>query len=1306
MRSTWFTRGARAVLALVAVAVVAGVTPAAAKPKPGVKRTSSNLFALTAAIMQVNHQYCPVINTGNVCTDPSGNGVIEGGFWPKGTPDSYIFNSGLQIAGTVDAAAGIPWAGDTTGSFFMDPRGDQADGSPLTLVYNSLDAGDQAAWPSPEGFVTDTSIYASVLLTRPNVSQQDLWFRAWDGNPTRLGGRAHPMGILVDTRGMAWNFPTGNEDIIYFVYTFTNVTSSVTADYDNASAVNHDPTYLADLSALGAQFQSLNQTKYGFAFPQHGYAFDNVFAAFFEDCDVGTDHVAQNYSTPVFPFNMGVCYEAPFNEQSWTAAGSYNPSIFTGPTFFAGPGFTSVKYLKSPTDNSGKQLGLVMFSNTLNSATGYPDPVGVKQMYRYLSGGSSPAAGDNPCSFQGEQSALHYCYLAQVSQDTRFFESSGPFTLLPGQTKTIVVAYINAPAVNTPFLQTQVGGDFKPGFGATGDSIAKDSTKVREIERVMGWVTQKDTNNDGTIEQYEVSVVPRSLLSKASVAQAVFNAKFLLPFSPDAPQFFLIPGDNQVTVVWEKSHTENPVTGGDPYFAIANDPTNALYDPNFRRFDVEGYRIYRGRTPGALTLVAQFDYSGTEMIDYTGSFNWGNCAPELGINYLTAGNTCPKDVFGNPYRFDAASIAAGIGAPVPLVGNVVQIPAGGRAKLANGTALITAADTAVTGGGSGNPPLADNGVGFAYVDRSVRNLFQYFYSVTAFDINSVRSGPSSLESPRATKSVIPRAAGAVSAGAGQLGATVLLNGKGQPLGAGTAPTIDATTGEFSGPSQPTNTLSLGFPAFLPELVDSGTMTMTIDSVLPGQNPVDYGLSIATTYYITTQSSAGVSHIAINIQTDATVGEPSASGNFTGPKITHGTNYGGDTSFSLAGQVTLSVPGPWRLAGPGRGAANSNPAGSGFTGDRWWGGGAANENTADPTKGMCNASGGCSVLGGTSMTPAKLAQTAGSIPGVTIIGAIQAYNTTPNYPLRDMETSTSTVYRAADFALYWGTGGAIDSVVDLTHQVRVPFNSKLRASYGIIDSTSFVGVPDDVDGNPNVLTWGDVMCVDPLNATVAGQFGYGCANPVPMRDTAHLGQISTQFVADSTGASNQPLVSATQARGFILYLAGKFWAVAMPALPAAGTVWNARYFAGNVTGTTGTYKFVPADRPPAVPGLGAKASYTASLPLDLNHTSQDQLAAVHTVPDPYYVTNALEITPNNKVLKFVNLPPKAIVRIYSVSGILVQVLTHNDATGGGELEWDLRNRSNQFVASGVYFYHVESADGKTKVGRFTVVQFAP
>ena len=72
----------------------------------------------------------------------------------------------------------------------------------------------------------------------------------------------------------------------------------------------------------------------------------------------------------------------------------------------------------------------------------------------------------------------------------------------------------------------------------------------------------------------------------------------------------------------------------------------------------------------------------------------------------------------------------------------------------------------------------------------------------------------------------------------------------------------------------------------------------------------------------------------------------------------------------------------------------------------------------------------------------------------------------------------------------------------------------------------------------------------------------------------------------------------------------------------------------------------------------------------------------------------------------NLPARAIIRIYSVSGVLVSVIAHDDPAGGGEATWNLRNRNNQFVASGVYFYHVEAPDGKTKIGRFTVVNFAP
>src|SRR3989441_9000463 len=131
---------------------------------------------------------------------------------------------------------------------------------------------------------------------------------------------------------------------------------------------------------------------------------------------------------------------------------------------------------------------------------------------------------------------------------------------------------------------------------------------------------------------------------------------------------------------------------------------------------------------------------------------------------------------------------------------------------------------------------------------------------------------------------------------------------------------------------------------------------------------------------------------------------------------------------------------------------------------------------------------------------------------------------------------------------------------------------------------------------------------------------------------------------------------------------------------------------------------PSVRPSYAPGLTYKLTITSRYAV--NTAVGGDLSRVHTVPDPYYVTNALEVTANTKVLKFVNLPAQCVIRIYSVSGILIRVLTHNDPTGGAEETWNLRNRNNQFVASGVYFYHVETADGKTKLGRFTVVNFAP
>ena len=71
---------------------------------------------------------------------------------------------------------------------------------------------------------------------------------------------------------------------------------------------------------------------------------------------------------------------------------------------------------------------------------------------------------------------------------------------------------------------------------------------------------------------------------------------------------------------------------------------NPLYDANYRQFDVEGYRVYRGRinAPNSLRLLAQFDYSGTFISDYGAQVNPGPlCAPELGLDSLNTLSDCP-----------------------------------------------------------------------------------------------------------------------------------------------------------------------------------------------------------------------------------------------------------------------------------------------------------------------------------------------------------------------------------------------------------------------------------------------------------------------------------------------------------------------------------------------------------------------------------------------------------------------------------------------------------------------------------------
>jgi hypothetical protein len=105
--------------------------------------------------------------------------------------------------------------------------------------------------------------------------------------------------------------------------------------------------------------------------------------------------------------------------------------------------------------------------------------------------------------------------------------------------------------------------------------------------------------------------------------------------------------------------------------------------------------------------------------------------------------------------------------------------------------------------------------------------------------------------------------------------------------------------------------------------------------------------------------------------------------------------------------------------------------------------------------------------------------------------------------------------------------------------------------------------------------------------------------------------------------------------------------------------------------------------------------------------------VMVYPNPYridgkYVDNKYE--PGGiygKRIRFVNLPPRCTIRIYSLDGDLIQTLYHEkdendlDATTDS---WNLISRNSQAVVSGIYLFSVEDKDtGENQVGKFVIMK---
>jgi len=163
------------------------------------------------------------------------------------------------------------------------------------------------------------------------------------------------------------------------------------------------------------------------------------------------------------------------------------------------------------------------------------------------------------------------------------------------------------------------------------------------------------------------------------------------------------------------------------------------------------------------------------------------------------------------------------------------------------------------------------------------------------------------------------------------------------------------------------------------------------------------------------------------------------------------------------------------------------------------------------------------------------------------------------------------------------------------------------------------------------------------------------------------------------------------QGTRLSIAGHFLTVLFNQLPSDGETWTLHFVRGPDSETVN----VDAVRPP-MPGMTARARLSAGT----NELADADLSRITVVPNPFIAANEIQRGRGTQRILFTQLPPRATIRIYTVSGNLVRILEHSD--GSGTAEWDVRTRFDLIVSSGIYYWHVTTPDGRTQLGRLAVV----
>ena len=179
-----------------------------------------------------------------------------------------------------------------------------------------------------------------------------------------------------------------------------------------------------------------------------------------------------------------------------------------------------------------------------------------------------------------------------------------------------------------------------------------------------------------------------------------------------------------------------------------------------------------------------------------------------------------------------------------------------------------------------------------------------------------------------------------------------------------------------------------------------------------------------------------------------------------------------------------------------------------------------------------------------------------------------------------------------------------------------------------------------------------------------------------------------------------------------------------------TRWNLKYAIllrpTNAKGTTTSYQVqfsLPSDSnvTPVYPKAGDVFAVNTTKPFQAGDTYlfktqksgfQQQEASqgldnIYVVPNPYVAYSIAESPSNfsdargDRQIQFRNLPPKCTIRIYTITGELVQTINKDDNTSMAT--WDLLSYEGERIAYGVYIYHVDAPGIGQKIGRLAIIK---